>query len=236
MTTLVIFGASSNIGRAILSELAADYTKVICTYCRQKPNISDLDPQSEVEWYHLDLRNQSELDCFFEDLLQNEPALDCMIFCAATMTQNEIDYRLDKQYLDDSINVNLISAMRATVMACELMQNNLQSENKAIVLVGSEAGIYGGNNIPFYAASKGGLIAFVKGYARFAAKFNVRINIVSPSIVDSGFNAGLSQSRLASLPLGRAASPTEIAKTIVWLCSSASSYISGTCISVSGAR
>jgi len=109
----------------------------------------------------------------------------------------------------------------------------------AIVNVSSEAGRFGGNKMTHYAASKAAVNTFTVAFAREAAAHKIRVNAVSPGVIDTGVH-GENPERLAtlraSLPLGRMGKPEEVAETIVWLLSDAASYVSGSILTVAGAR
>lgn len=110
----------------------------------------------------------------------------------------------------------------------------------SIVNISSESAIFGGNRLTHYAASKAAINAATKGFARELAPFNIRVNAVSPGIIDTDAHKDISQKRRQmlkhSLPMGRMGKPEEVAKTIAWLLSDDASYVSGSIISVSGAR
>lgn len=110
----------------------------------------------------------------------------------------------------------------------------------AIVNVSSEAATYGGNRITAYAASKGAINSLTKGLARELAPFHIRVNAVSPGVIDAGANRQETESRreemARSIPLGRMGTPEEVARAISWLLSDLSSYVSGAIVPVAGAR
>jgi NAD(P)-dependent dehydrogenase (short-subunit alcohol dehydrogenase family) len=92
-----------------------------------------------------------------------------------------------------------------------------------------------------YAASKAAMEAFTLGLAREVGNEGVRVNAVSPGIVDTELHASAgdphrAKRMAASIPLGRAATPNEVAETVLFLASPAASYISGSIIEVGGGR
>jgi 3-oxoacyl-[acyl-carrier protein] reductase len=104
-----------------------------------------------------------------------------------------------------------------------------------IVLVGSVAGKTGGTSVstpPDYSASKGAVHALVKWLSRNAVGRGVLVNAVAPGPVETpmtrGFNLG------PTLPMGRIGRPEELAWPIAFLCSAASSYMSGAILDVNG--
>jgi len=93
----------------------------------------------------------------------------------------------------------------------------------------------------WYAASKAAIDALTLGLARELARDGVRVNGVAPGLVDTTLHqsSGLADrlEKLApTIPLGRAASPAEIAETILFLLSDAASYVTGSVLRVAGGR
>lgn len=134
-------------------------------------------------------------------------------------------------------SVNVFGTILCSREAVQRMQ---QGEGGAIVNVSSEAGRYGGNRLADYAASKAAVNAFTLGLAREVAKFQIRVNAVSPGIIATDMHRDVSQQRVLdlerSLPMGRIGSPDEVADTIFWLLSERASYVSGAIVPVAGAR
>lgn len=100
-------------------------------------------------------------------------------------------------------------------------------------------GGFGGSVV--YSASKGGIVSMSRGLARSFAPSGVRVNVVSPGAVDTPMlRGGMSDEALESfvsmIPLGRLADPSELAGSVLFLASDASSYITGALINVSGGQ
>jgi NAD(P)-dependent dehydrogenase (short-subunit alcohol dehydrogenase family) len=109
-----------------------------------------------------------------------------------------------------------------------------------IVNVSSEAARFGGTNLAHYAASKAAINTFTIGFAREVAPYNIRVNAISPGVIDTEMHASSAPDRLAnlmnSLPMKRMGNTHEVAELIYWLLSDTASYISGAMIPVTGAR
>jgi NAD(P)-dependent dehydrogenase (short-subunit alcohol dehydrogenase family) len=111
----------------------------------------------------------------------------------------------------------------------------------AIVNVASAAGLIGFAHLPAYVASKHGVVGLTKSVALEFARSGIRVNAVCPGNVHTpmleGFVAG-DQKALQGMgkvtPIGRLAEPSEIAEAIVWLCSEASSFVTGHALAVDG--
>jgi NAD(P)-dependent dehydrogenase (short-subunit alcohol dehydrogenase family) len=92
-----------------------------------------------------------------------------------------------------------------------------------------------------YAASKGAIDTFTRGLAKEVAEEGIRVNAVRPGVIDtdihaSGGEPGRVDRLKDSIPLKRGGSPEEVARAIMWLLSSESSYTTGSLLEVSGGR
>lgn len=139
--------------------------------------------------------------------------------------------------VDLTFQVNVTGVFTACREAIKRMK---QAGGGAIVNVTSEAGRFGGNRIAHYAASKAAVSTFTIALAREAATHHIRVNAVSPGIIDTDAHKDATPERLqslnASLPMGRMGTPDEVAGTISWLLSDEASYVSGSILTVAGAR
>ncbi|MGC1444715.1 MAG: SDR family oxidoreductase [Xanthobacteraceae bacterium] len=142
--------------------------------------------------------------------------------------------------LREVIATNLLGAFYCSQAAARRMSLSQGGAGGAIVNISSQAGQFGGNLISPYAASKAGLNAFTLGLARELAGEGIRVNAVSPGVIDTGIHADAEPQRreaaLASIPLQRAGRPDEVAKAVLWLASEEASYITGTVLAVAGGR
>ncbi len=113
------------------------------------------------------------------------------------------------------------------------------ADHGRIVLVASTAGQRGEAYHADYAASKGGMISFVKSVCVELAKRDVTVNCVAPGWVDtdmttSSLDAGGRERIAAAIPIGRVASPRDIAGPIVFLCTDLARHITGEVLNVNG--
>ena len=101
----------------------------------------------------------------------------------------------------------------------------------AIVNVASIGGVVGIPGYTSYCASKGGVIALTRAAAMEYAKSGIRINVVSPSAIDTDMLGTIPAHQLAQIkaihPIGRSGKPEEVAEAVIWLCSDAAAFIIG---------
>lgn len=144
---------------------------------------------------------------------------------------------ISAEKLQSVFAVNVFSTFLCSREAVKRMK---QGVGGSIVNLSSEAAKFGGNKLTHYAAAKAAINTFTIGFAREVAPYNIRVNTVSPGIIDTDANRSIVPLQLESLqktiPMGRMGTVEEVVETIFWLVSEQASYVSGAVISVAGAR
>ncbi len=117
----------------------------------------------------------------------------------------------------------------------------LKQGQGAIVNMASVAGLIGGSLGSAYFASKHGVIGLTKAAAIEYGQSNIRVNAVCPGVIQTRMGAKVYQDNpeiephvAAEHPLGRLGQPSEVAETVVWLCSDAASFVTGHAMTVDG--
>ncbi len=136
---------------------------------------------------------------------------------------------------DEMIGLNLYGALNCTRAVINHM---IQRHSGAVVNVASTAGMIGMQKAAVYSAAKGGVIAFTKALAKEVGEYGINVNCVSPGIVGSArvrqMREDMVQQWLEGIPLGRLATPEEVADVIVFLSSDEASYVTGENVTVAG--
>jgi NAD(P)-dependent dehydrogenase (short-subunit alcohol dehydrogenase family) len=139
-------------------------------------------------------------------------------------------------------DINVLGTMVCAREAVRRMSTRHGGEGGAIVNLSSVAARLGApGQYVDYAAAKGAIDSLTVGLAREVATEGIRVNAVRPGIIDTEIHAsgGLpnrARDLASSVPMQRAGSAKEVAQSIVWLLSPASSYVTGTIIDVTGGR
>jgi 3-oxoacyl-[acyl-carrier protein] reductase len=143
--------------------------------------------------------------------------------------------RMTAEEWDRVVNTNLRGAFLWARAAVRLM---LPQRFGRIINIGSVVGIMGNIGQANYAASKAGLIGLTRALAKELASRNILVNCVAPGYVETAMTAQLSEQQQKALrdaiPLGRVATPEEIAAVVAFLASPEASYITGQTIVVDG--
>jgi NAD(P)-dependent dehydrogenase (short-subunit alcohol dehydrogenase family) len=149
---------------------------------------------------------------------------------------------VDPEMLRRVVDVNVTGAMLVAREAVRRMSTAHKGAGGAIVNLGSMGAVLGlpGEHV-WYAASKGAITSFTVGLAREVAREGIRVNAVSPGLIDTEIHASGGQpdrlQRLQSaIPMGRPGSAEEVAASILYLLSDQASYITGAILNVSGGR
>ena len=149
--------------------------------------------------------------------------------------------RLDEataQTIREVLDIDTYGAMLCLRACMRRMSTKHGGKGGSVVMVSSMAATIGGaNECVWYAAAKAGVDAMVVGAAREVAKEGMRVNAVSPGVIDTDIQPPGRIDRVAPmLPMGRPGKAEEVAEAILFLLSDAASYVNGANIRVSGAR
>jgi 3-oxoacyl-[acyl-carrier protein] reductase len=153
----------------------------------------------------------------------------------AGITRDNLMLRMKDEEWADIIETNLTSIFRVS-KAC--LRGMMKAQKGRIINIGSVVGSTGNPGQANYAAAKAGIIGFTKSLAREIGSRNITVNTVAPGFIDTDMTRELSEEQrdglLSGIPLGRLGSPDEIAKAVLFLASSDSSYITGETLHVNG--
>jgi 3-oxoacyl-[acyl-carrier protein] reductase len=163
--------------------------------------------------------------------------VDILVNNAGSLIERLRILELSEERWDEVMNLNLKSAFLCSKAVVASM---MERKTGAIINLSSIAGRNGGAlGSIHYSTAKGGLITFTKGLAKELAPFGVRVNAVSPGVIDTPYHEQFSspemmKSYVNAIPLGRVGRPEEVAKVIAFLASDAASYLAGETIEING--
>ena len=235
----LITGASRGIGRAIAIEFAREGASVIINYCSDYEGAKEtLDEVKKVSGYGIimkgDISSFEKCNIIVEESLKIMGKIDILVNNAGI---SNIGLFMDatEEEIQRIISTNLLGAMYLTK---HVLKEMISRKNGNIINISSMWGEVGASCEVLYSTTKGGLNAFTKALAKEVAPSNIRVNAISPGVIDTKMNSFLGEEEKKSLeeeiPLGRFGNPSEIGKLAVFLCSDDSSYITGQIIRADG--
>ena len=236
---LLITGASRGIGAQIAKKLANMGLKVWINY-RSKPEIADA-LQAEIEQnggkaavIKFDATDEDEFIKGINLIVDSDGELSYLVNNAG-ITNDKLALRMKTSEFTDVINANLTSAFIGCREALKVMS---KKRFGAVVNVASIVGELGNAGQVNYSASKGGLIAMSKSFAKEGASRNIRFNSVTPGFIETDMTHGLSdevkKTYSDNIPLKRFGSASEVAEAVAFLLSDHASYVTGETLKING--
>jgi 3-oxoacyl-[acyl-carrier protein] reductase len=224
---VLITGGSRGIGLATAQRFAALGDRVAVTY-------NSSPPPDGFFAVKCDVTSTADVDAAFTAVEQHFGPVEVLVSNAG-MTKDMLILRMSETDFSDVVDANLTAAYRVAKRAAQGM---LKARRGRMIFVSSVVGMLGSAGQANYSASKAGLIGLARSIARELGSRSITANVVAPGPVATDMLAALSEDRVTTLtqavPLGRLASPEEVAGTIAFLASPDAAYITGAVIPVDG--
>jgi len=238
----LITGGSSGIGAAAARLFAAEGAKVVVADINSEggENVVEAIRQAggDANFVRTDVSKAEDVEAMVARTVALYGRLDCAYNNAGIL--GEIVPLVDQSEAawDRTLATNLKGTWLC--MKYEVMQM-LKQGGGAIVNTTATSAVKGSPNRSAYSASKAGVIAISKGAAIEHAELGLRINVICPSHTRSPMLQQIFELRpeleatfIASAPMARIAAPEEVAEGALWLCSDASSFVTGHVLAVEG--
>jgi len=240
----LVTGASSGIGAATASVLADLGAIVALGYHQNVEGANQVLDQIMKEGGKAlaicaDMRRAADISSLVKRATDELGPIDILVNNAGSLVQRQAIRELTPERWNEIMNLNLTSVMLCSQAVATSM---IERKRGAIINIVSIAGRTGGGpGAAAYSVAKGGLITFTKSLAKELAPHGVRVNAISPGVIDTPFHQVFSTPEMirnfvTTIPLGRLGTPLECAKVIAFLASDASSYIVGETIEVNGGQ
>jgi NAD(P)-dependent dehydrogenase (short-subunit alcohol dehydrogenase family) len=245
--TLIVTGASRGIGAAISLLAAARGFAVAVNYSSDEAgaasvvkSISDVGGRAIA--VQGDVTGESGVTRLFETAERElGPIIGLVNNAGVTGRLSRVE-DMDAADIAHVLAVNVTGSFLCAREAVRRMSAKRGGKGGSIVNLSSRAAQIGGaGEWVHYAASKGAIDTFTIGLAREVAGEGIRVNAVSPGLIETGIHAAAGDAarleRMAPLlPMRRAGTAGEVASAVVWLLSAEASYITGAIVPVSGGR
>lgn len=224
-------GGNRGIGLAIATAFAEQGDKVAVTH-RGSGAPEGLYPA--LLPVQCDVTDSAQVDAAFTEIAEAHGPVEVLVSNAG-ITDDALLLRMSEDQFTRVLDANLVAAYRVAAKAARGM---LRARWGRMVFVSSVVGLSGGAGQANYAASKAGLVGFARSIARELGSRNITANVVAPGFVATDMTDPLSDERRAEIqrqiPLGRVATPAEVASAVTWLASDPAAYVTGAVIPVDG--
>ncbi len=241
---LLITGGSRGIG-AENARLAAKAGYRLCiNYAHNQAAANQLKDElqadgADVLCFQADVADESQVLSMFAEIDSTFGQLDGLVNNAGILEPQSDLVDMDTARWRRVLETNVIGSF---ICAREAVKRIRKQKSGAIVNLSSRAASLGApHEYVDYAASKGAIDSMTYGLAKEVANLGIRVNAVRPGLIKtdihaSGGEPGRVERLQSGVPMQRGGTAEEVAETIIWLLSEKASYLTGTCIDVSGGR
>lgn len=224
---VLVTGGSRGIGLATARHFTALGDRVAVTY-------NSSTPPSDLFGVKCDVTSSTDVDAAFSTVEEKFGPVEILVSNAG-VTKDGLLLRMSEADFTSVIDANLTAAYRVAKRASQGM---LRARRGRLIFVSSVVGLLGSAGQANYAASKAGLVGLARSLARELGSRSITANVVAPGPVLTDMIAALPPERqtalTAAVPLGRMATPEEIAAVIAFVASDAAAYVTGAVIPVDG--
>lgn len=238
----LVTGAAAGIGRATALAFAEAGAKVVVADVTEQGGQETVEAiknnDGEAIFVKTDVSDEKAVKQLVDKAVKTFGGLDYAFNNAGIEGENAPTAEASLENFQKVININLLG-----VWLCMKYQipEMLKRGSGTIVNTASVAGLLGYPNLPFYVASKHGVVGLTKNAALEYGTQGIRVNAVCPGVIhtkmiDRILEKGetTEEAMTTPIPVKRMGKPEEIAQTVLWLCSDAASYVTGHAMTVDG--
>ena len=225
--SVLVTGGNRGIGRAIAEAFLANGDRVAVTTRNGGAPEGALDVRC-------DITDPAAVDAAFAEIEAAHGPVEVLV-ANAGVTKDTLILRMSEEDWSSVIDTNLTGSFRLAKRAAKGM---LRLRRGRIIFISSVVGLLGSAGQVNYAASKSGLVGMARSLARELGSRSITANVVAPGFVETDMTAVLTDDQKSTIktqvPLGRYASPDEIAAAVTWLAGDGAAYVTGAVIPVDG--
>jgi 3-oxoacyl-[acyl-carrier protein] reductase len=235
----LVTGGSQGIGEAIARRLAAAGAHVVVA-ARNEAKAREAAEAigtagGSAEPLALDVSAPSSVAGGFKAVVEKHGKLDVLVNNAG-ITEDGLILRMPKEAWDRVIATDLTGVFLAAQEAAKVMIRKKVAGR--IINITSVVGLMGNPGQTNYAAAKAGVVGFTKALAREIGSRGITVNAVAPGYVETAMTDAMTEEAkkalVGQIVLGRLGTGADVAGAVLWLASDDASYVTGTCLNVSG--
>jgi 3-oxoacyl-[acyl-carrier protein] reductase len=235
----LVTGASRGIGREIALELAREGANVAINYAGSEAKANEVAEEirtmgREALTIQADVSSSESVESMVKQTIEAFGKLDILVNNAG-ITKDNLLMRMKEADWDDVININLKGVFLCTKAVTRQM---MKQRSGRIINISSIVGVSGNAGQANYVAAKSGVIGLTKTTAKELATRGITVNAIAPGFITTDMTDKLNDETknemLKQIPLARLGEPTDIAKTVLFLASEDSRYMTGQTLHVDG--
>lgn len=234
MSNVLIFGGSRGIGAEAVRQFAAAGSRVVFTYHRSELEADALRQETGAVPVRCDVKYSDSVRIAADKAVSVLGHIDVLI-CNAAIADYGLITDIEESRWEEVIDTDLNGVFYCVRHVLPAM---ISRKSGCIITVGSMWGEVGASCEAAYSAAKAGVIGLTKALAKEVGPSGIRVNCVSPGMVDTDMNASVSEDAVRDIveetPLCRTGDPADVAKVMMFLASDAASFITGQVIGVNG--
>ena len=232
--TVFITGGSRGIGAECVRIFSKNGYRVAFSYLNSEKDALSLARECGALAIRSDVSESEDITSAIKKATAELGKIDVLINNAG-ISQSALFTDITDEMWQKMINTNLSGAFYATRAVLPQM---ISRKSGVILNVSSMWGQVGASCEVHYSTAKAGLIGMTKALAKEVGPSKIRVNCVSPGVIDTDMNKGLTNEDLDALksdtPLGKIGTPTDIAELLLFLADDKASFITGQDIGING--
>ncbi len=238
---VLITGGSRGIGKAVALEFAKANANVIINYTASDETanktineMQSLNSNGSFEAVKFDVSNYDETEDKIKYILEKYKKIDILVNNAG-ITRDSLFMRMKESQWDEVFDVNIKGIFNCTK---NVVRSMIKNQYGKIISISSVVGEMGNPGQVNYSSTKSAIFGFTKSLAKELGSKNINVNAISPGFIETDITDVLPESiknkYMEMIPLAKFGSPNDVAKSVLFLASDDSSYITGEILKING--